>query len=156
MSVASSWPALQPAGVALARAEYRHAIWGKFRGSREDFGWIGRSPSFGSGGVAIETRLSLGTEDELDVAASFWRIVGERCFAIYIYRSPAVDEAGRRGLEKQFVEFAPANLPRAGWQPRACGSRSVWRKRRRPPFEPATGGPSTTPSPMSARRWSGP
>jgi hypothetical protein len=125
MSAVGRWPALESASVAPSRAEYRHAIWGKFRGSREDFGWIGRSPSFGSGGVAIETRLSLGTEDVLDVAASFWRVVGERCFAIYIYRSPAVDEAGRRGLEKQFVEFAPAGLPRAALAaaglPRAFG-----------------------------------
>jgi len=108
----NSWPALaQPGGWPEGLA-FQQAVWGKFRGSREDFGWIGRSAGFDAAG--LEHQLSLGSEDLLDRTASFWRVSADKAFAIRIYASPVVDRSGRRGLEKHFLECDRTTLPRAG------------------------------------------
>jgi hypothetical protein len=109
----SDWPALQPAAALPRWIEYRRAVWGKFHGSGEDFGWIARSAGFGGDRIAIEGCLALGNEDHEGAPVAFWRVVDDRGFAIQAYPSHAVDLAGRRGLEKQFLEGTAADAPRA-------------------------------------------
>lgn len=113
MSTALQWPALQVEEQRLPRSiDYERAVWGKVHGAPADFRWIARTADFGAGRQDVPRQLNLGAEDVL-AHFSAWRNLGDRCHAVTIYPSRAIDAAGRRGfLEKQVLEWRrPPHVP---------------------------------------------
>jgi hypothetical protein len=112
----TAWPALGLEEVSLpGQLNYERAVWGKPRGSRSDFRWLAATLSFGAGKRGdLPRELHLGTED-LPVAATHWRSLGDVHYALSCYPSRATDAAGRTSfLEKQVLEWRrPAGLPAA-------------------------------------------
>jgi hypothetical protein len=116
MSDILDWPALSPGTAALPEeVRYEHGIWGKVPGARTDFRWIARSSGFEREEPGLERQISLGTEEQPE-KAQLWRRLDDRCLAVGLYPSRAVDADGRRDfLEKQVLawprpEEAPAAL----------------------------------------------
>jgi len=113
MSDILSWPALSLDKAPLpSKILCEHGIWGKVPGARTDFRWI--ASSSGLEREELERHVSLGAEDK-PKAAQLWRSVDDRCIAVGLYPSPAVDADGRRDfLEKQVLAWRrPAELPAA-------------------------------------------
>jgi hypothetical protein len=109
------WPALRgfgawpPDPLACERA-----VWGKVHGAASDYRWIARSAGFQGADGTLAAELNLGSEDRV-VRAPFWRAFGGTCFAGSLYRSRAVDAAGRAAtVEKQVFEWRrPPDAPAA-------------------------------------------
>lgn len=112
MNTTLQWPALQLDQKPSGSIEYERAVWGKVHGAPTDFRWIAKSASFGIGRQDAARQLNLGTED---IPSHFqaWRNLGDRCHAVTVYPSRAVDAAGRRGfIEKQVLEWhRPPHVP---------------------------------------------
>ena len=76
------WPALRHSDALPETLAYERAVWGKLRGTLDDFGWIARSQDFDRDQLGIASRLRLGSEDELSQRASFWLNAGSCTFAV--------------------------------------------------------------------------
>jgi hypothetical protein len=107
------WPALHRAVSLPERMDYERGVWGKVHGATTDFRWIARSRQFENRSTLADD-LNLGNEDMLTYFQA-WRNTGDRCYAVNIYPSRAVDAAGRRGfLEKQILAWRrPPEVPAA-------------------------------------------
>lgn len=114
MSWSQAWPALEGAQRLPDALDCGHAVWGKVHGAPTDFRWIARSEAFAATTPDLPRQLNLGSED-LPGRFQAWRCLGERCLAIAMYPSRAVDAAARRGfLEKQVLEWhRPPDVPAA-------------------------------------------
>lgn len=99
------WPAL--AGVDPADSLTVHrAVLGKVHQAASDFRWITRTDAVDPRRLGLDQRLSLGPEDR-PLRAAAWRSLADACVAIVVYRSRAVDRAGRSGgLEKQVLYWS--------------------------------------------------
>jgi len=109
------WPALATGTQSLPSClEYERGVWGKVHGAPTDYRWIAQSPEFGRDRPDLQPQINLGAED-VPCRVQAWRNLGDRCCAVTIYPSQAIDATGRRGfLEKQILEWhRPANVPAA-------------------------------------------
>lgn len=109
-----AWPALRLERPLPDFLHYERAVWGKVHGAPTDFRWIARSPGFAPDCPDLARQLNLGGEDVLSRFQA-WRSLGDRCYAVSIYPSRAIDASSRRDfLEKQVIEWRPpAGVPAA-------------------------------------------
>jgi hypothetical protein len=109
------WPALMTDTQSFPSClEYERGVWGKVHGASTDYRWIAQSPEFGRDRPDLQRQINLGAED-VPCRVQAWRNLGDRCCAVTIYASQAIDATGRRGfLEKQILEWRrPASVPAA-------------------------------------------
>jgi hypothetical protein len=108
------WPALRLEGPLPHSLHYERGVWGKVHGAPTDFRWIARSPGFARDCPDLARQLNLGGEDVLS-RFPCWRSLGDRCYAVSVYPSRAIDASSRRDfLEKLVIEWRPpAGVPAA-------------------------------------------
>jgi hypothetical protein len=95
------------------RISFQRAMWGKIEGERSDYRVIARSRNFKADFHGLIPALRVGAEEQVR-SAPFWRSWQGRYYAVWSYPSRVTDATNRYNfLEKQIIEWEPAELPAA-------------------------------------------